>query len=592
MNVVLTIDGRKAIPLRALPYITNFAWSTAPDGIVHALSKPHELMVMGTQIRSKYALHAFRLEGVRYFPIQPAEWRGEDGSGHLAVAMDSLAKKCMADERIEGENHDKWRRAAVLELPPGVFVWLEDFQAWFTSTRPLVADGPVRDDDEEIDPQEIEYHQASDDLYFTPNVPDELASAIRAGFEVQFDAPVTFEPLTNILEDWFDKPLAALPQWQRWRVRTDLWGFQWDQSNEDERRAKALEWDRIHGAESETEESQRAFLAGFASGGVDLRQYAQAEALSSLAFICVVYGVEPVRWSDQSARRMIPANTVKAISSALSQAQADIDSGILPPKNSPRDWLKWGRRRALHKELPDVLKGLYVSRLPWENFEELVERVEASWPQDVHLSAVDDIATTAEQNEASEKSRGDAPSHACAPFREMTALNPGEVTIEFVAGDAGRPLLSISARGQTRRVGLVEIGLEDRRKGVTNKLGILLLGMAQGRNVDSATGARVQQISRLRRRLQLHLGLVANPFLTHKGQGRYEPKFRVIDSLGAADERAKKAAQARTVSIDGEEIQGLLAKRQIEDGDSAHTFEKDELGEDEAAQWLRENDHD
>ena len=168
-------------------------------------------------------------------------------------------------------------------------------------------------------------------------------------------------------------------------------------------------------------------------------------------------------------------------------------------------------------------------------------------------------------------------------FRNMKKLAADELTITFV-GDKpesgmGNNMLEISARGETRRVPLAEIGLVDRRSGTLNSQGAILLGMTQknklaGKNTNSA------KIIRLRKALQTYLGVSSNLFSPYNKSDGWTPIFKLEDKRGAADERAKLEAELRTASWD----------QKIECGERAATdyHTNDEM--DDADLFLKETD--
>lgn len=55
-----------------------------------------------------------------------------------------------------------------------------------------------------------------------------------------------FQPLTEALERWFDKPLAKLPKGLQKRVREDLCRIAWDELSAEQRRSAARDWDCQH----------------------------------------------------------------------------------------------------------------------------------------------------------------------------------------------------------------------------------------------------------------------------------------------------------------------------------------------------------
>lgn len=163
---------------------------------------------------------------------------------------------------------------------------------------------------------------------------------------------------------------------------------------------------------------------------------------------------------------------------------------------------------------------------------------------------------------------------ACAVFRALKPpLTADEVSIAFVAGSEGGLLLEITARGNTRRLPPALLDLVNRTNGSLNTEGAALLDLAGGRRILH-TDAKAAVIKRLRKALKKPLGIVSDPFYRYRagvGAG-WEPHFEVYDKRDAADERAKREAERKTVSYDGLRERG----RQFE------------VGED----WLKKHDPD
>jgi hypothetical protein len=87
------------------------------------------------EIVNGHALVAYQMDAHgNFIEIPSRQWEA------VSVALDSLTLKLQADERAGGvgESHARWRVEAVLTLPATTFVWLTDFQRWYTFTRPLI----------------------------------------------------------------------------------------------------------------------------------------------------------------------------------------------------------------------------------------------------------------------------------------------------------------------------------------------------------------------------------------------------------------------------------------------------------------------
>lgn len=152
MQVTIDINGRKALPIRAISYATS--WRESPDSIARTLAAPKTKKLRnGLTARLRHnELFAYQIDAHgKYEQIPPSQWES------VVVTLDSLTKKSQADERedAENENHASWRIKAILELPDNVFCWLDEFQTWYSSTRPLTCD--------DSDFADIEYATSNDD---------------------------------------------------------------------------------------------------------------------------------------------------------------------------------------------------------------------------------------------------------------------------------------------------------------------------------------------------------------------------------------------------------------------------------------------
>ena len=98
----------------------------------------------------------------------------------------------------------------------------------------------------------------------------------------------------------------------------------------------------------------------------------------------------------------------------------------------------------------------------------------------------------------------------------MPKLKASEVTIEFVAGESGGVIVFVSARRETRRFALAELGLFDRRKGEMNIQCGLLLSMARGEFPKTGLTGREKQVARLAPSLKESLGIIDNPDLLQR----------------------------------------------------------------------------
>jgi len=180
------------------------------------------------------------------------------------------------------------------------------------------------------------------------------------------------------------------------------------------------------------------------------------------------------------------------------------------------------------------------------------------------------------------------PAGVCTVFIAMKGLAAEEVCLAFVGdkaadGMGANNMIEIAARQQTTRVALAALDLVDRRQGQLNSLGAVLLGMAQGKKFTHSV-PNATKMTRLRALMRKHLGLTGDPFLAYRESLGWQPRFKILDKRGAADERARRDAEQRSESYD----QLLECGGQFSSEDRSNT-DADEEG-DAAARWLSEND--
>ena len=158
MNVILIIDGREAIPIRALPYVTG--WTMSPDVVAktfaHADHWTTKLMNM----------HAFHFSNHNYAAMLPKEWDG------VLADLVSLSNMLQMDEELEGGNYSAWRRDSIPLLPPACFMWKDEFEKAFkqaySKEKLFLMDERVGDRD----------------LNFSPLVPETLQDKVMQGFDL------------------------------------------------------------------------------------------------------------------------------------------------------------------------------------------------------------------------------------------------------------------------------------------------------------------------------------------------------------------------------------------------------------------------
>lgn len=203
-------------------------------------------------------------------------------------------------------------------------------------------------------------------------------------------------------------------------------------------------------------------------------------------------------------------------------------------------------------DYPPLISGLFS-----------LAEVEAIEAEDFGLSAGEKASITG--NQQTVRSRQELLDQAAIGkereiFRTMENLSASEVSIAFVgdkseSGLGANNMLEVSARNVTRRVPLGVLDLVDRRRGTLNSQAAMLLGMAQGR-CPRSNGRNATKVTRLRKLLRSHLGVQGDPFWPYRKDVGWEPRFKVTDRRGAADLRARKEGERRTVPYEDDKLVG------------------------------------
>lgn len=120
MNVVVQIGGREAIPVRAIPFLTQ--WEVlSPDEIADALSDEED-----SWHPDFGGLRAFNLADGQPVEIRPAFWRN-----FVSRQLQGISDELKASEVSHDAGYIAWREAAIKALPSDAFVWLDEFEPRF-----------------------------------------------------------------------------------------------------------------------------------------------------------------------------------------------------------------------------------------------------------------------------------------------------------------------------------------------------------------------------------------------------------------------------------------------------------------------------
>ncbi len=220
MNVVIKIDGRDAIPVRALPYVARWKFEASSDAIAAALAARRfvwfyseidgKVVEQETEIPHRRALTAFRVvdESGVVQTIDHTDWRVIV----KRIKLDTLTiQECESKgDSVEYSGPDGyyvgWRIRSLVQLPINAFVWLDDFQTWFTYTRPLGAYDPEKDYSDDYEPK-----RESDELITDPDIHHGLIPALGSELTPSGIALLANFPWpSGMTENELDRTIASI----------------------------------------------------------------------------------------------------------------------------------------------------------------------------------------------------------------------------------------------------------------------------------------------------------------------------------------------------------------------------------------------
>ena len=117
MNVVVLINGREAIPVRAIPYVTG-RWMS-PDVVAKSLAYTDSM----SRFEGIYAYQLLADGG--YSQVLPGDW---DVVDDLLQGLDSSLNAMSDDRKL---TRPIWLTESTKQLPAGVFLWRDEFEQAF-----------------------------------------------------------------------------------------------------------------------------------------------------------------------------------------------------------------------------------------------------------------------------------------------------------------------------------------------------------------------------------------------------------------------------------------------------------------------------
>jgi hypothetical protein len=227
VNVIIQINGREAIPVRALPLLAE--WGTMhPQKIAGALGR-----VTDDDCRPLFEnlhdMNAFYVEDGSVNPVAAYHWRD-----HIYRNLQALSDTIKHSEITHETGHSEWRVRALGVLPKDAFVWRDEYELIYDRTYGIGS--RTRESGDAHTPPVLSKGKPPVELNFNPLVEDEMKPLVQAALDAigrakndvavnsgeqqssEVKAPQRVEvlplmPAVGPTSDW-PAPLPAAPNWK------------------------------------------------------------------------------------------------------------------------------------------------------------------------------------------------------------------------------------------------------------------------------------------------------------------------------------------------------------------------------------------
>ena len=186
MNVIVLIRGREAVPVRAIPLLTN--WQVmSPDEIASALAHKENY-------ENFSEMNAHSLENGVALPVATNWWER-----FACRDLKAITERIKATELNHEVGYQPWRDESHLVLPAGVFVWKDEFEVCYQKVY-----GPngsnIWNTDAALIPKKERVLKKKERalklaLDFNPFIPRNRTTMVMEGFEPQQTALATPTPV-------------------------------------------------------------------------------------------------------------------------------------------------------------------------------------------------------------------------------------------------------------------------------------------------------------------------------------------------------------------------------------------------------------
>lgn len=172
MSAVIQIQGRQAIPVRAVPWLTH--------RVVLDEKEVAEALAWGRGHRKSTGLIAYRRDGLSVHPIRETFWENEVVP-KLRGLWARLKAQCEStDEAVTAEATHEIRTRAPYLLPADAFVWRDDFEKYYGMH--FGEEGiSLLDEEHRLVPQALAAHRLA--LEFNPYIPPPDSAVVFEAFE-------------------------------------------------------------------------------------------------------------------------------------------------------------------------------------------------------------------------------------------------------------------------------------------------------------------------------------------------------------------------------------------------------------------------
>lgn len=155
-ELIVLVDSREAVPVRAIPYVTG--WEISPDVIAKNFARAEV-----APWKRFEDMHAHHLHSGPAIKIRPKEWSA------IVAAIAGFQSQAHAEAVDDDAGYAIWRTQSASFLPAGVFVWRDEFEAdWVRSwSRIIMLD--EKDGDRE--------------LLYSPMMSADVRSMVLEGFQ-------------------------------------------------------------------------------------------------------------------------------------------------------------------------------------------------------------------------------------------------------------------------------------------------------------------------------------------------------------------------------------------------------------------------